>query len=106
MARARPQGRADAQPEDGRCAGARAHGGLRHISDCLSWRSGHRGHGRDCPTNGLHREKGDAMTTEGNAMLIGLSLSCCIKDILLGRVKDADVLALISGTDITTEAQW
>lgn len=39
-------------------------------------------------------------------MLIGLSLSFCIKDILLGRVKDEEVYAIITGTDIQSEEVW
>ncbi len=35
-------------------------------------------------------------------MLVGFSLSFCVKDILLGRVKEEDVMVIFCGTNIRT----
>ncbi len=38
--------------------------------------------------------------------MIGLSLSLCIKDIMSGKVAEADVEKIISGTCCRTENDW
>lgn len=39
-------------------------------------------------------------------MLIGLSLSMCIKDIINGKINIIDVSFIISGTEIINEKDW
>jgi len=39
-------------------------------------------------------------------MLVGLSLSFCIMDIIEGRVAEEDVSHIVTGTRAVTEASW
>jgi len=39
-------------------------------------------------------------------MLVGLSLSLCVKDIMTGKVSEWDVSKIITGTAAETEADW
>ncbi|WP_046866820.1 hypothetical protein, partial [Microvirga massiliensis] len=41
-----------------------------------------------------------------NNRLIGLSLSFCIKDIILGQVQLETVEKIVTGTRAVTEADW
>ena len=39
-------------------------------------------------------------------MKIGLSFSQCVKEVLEGKVPVSEVLAIVAGTKMETEAQW
>jgi len=36
----------------------------------------------------------------------GLSLSFCVRDIIIGKIKESDVEKIVTGTSVKTETEW